>query len=85
MVTACTMNRVSYFGEIVDGQMTINESGSLANQFWGEIAGHYSNVDIDEFQIIPNHIHGIIFLKELSIVGTAQRAVREPNRNSGPN
>ena len=82
-VTVCTMSRVSYFGEIVDGQMTINESGSLAIQFWCEIPRHYLNVDVDEFQIMPNHMHGIIILKELSIVGTAHCAVREPNQNSG--
>ncbi len=59
-VTICTKNRENYFGEIVDGKMILNEYGKIAEQNWKNILNHYQNVDIDEFVVMPNHIHGII-------------------------
>ena len=61
-MTICTKNRENYFGEIVDGKMILNEYGKIAEQNWKNILNHYQNVDIDEFVVMPNHIHGIIIL-----------------------
>lgn len=29
---------------------------------WNEIPGHYPGIDIVEFEVMPNHVHGIIVI-----------------------
>lgn len=60
-ITICTYNRVCTFGGIVNGEMILNGYGNIAQQCWLEIPKHFPDVEFDEFVIIPNHIHGIIF------------------------
>jgi putative transposase len=59
-ITICTYNDEYLFGEIIDGIMILNDSGILAHKYWTEIPNHFQNVILDEFIIMPNHIHGII-------------------------
>jgi len=68
-VTICTKNKTEYFGKIQDGQMILNPCGDVAHQFWLEIPKLYENTVLDEFMIMPNHLHGII-----GIVGNAYYA-----------
>jgi putative transposase len=59
-VTICTKNRVHWFGEIVNGQMQLNNIGLIANKILNEISNHFPHIFIDESVIMPNHIHGIL-------------------------
>ena len=59
-VTICTQNHLHHFGEILDKEMVLNDVGSITNKIWNEIPDHYPTVELDEFIIMPNHIHGII-------------------------
>jgi len=43
--------------------MILNEYGNITKQCWENITKHFSNVELDEFQIMPNHIHGIIIIR----------------------
>ena len=61
-VTICTQNRQCLFGEIVDGEMRLNNAGQMVQLVWAELAQHYAGVDIDGFVVMPNHIHGIVIL-----------------------
>ncbi|MBF0219052.1 MAG: hypothetical protein HQL49_05925 [Gammaproteobacteria bacterium] len=61
-VTICTHNRECLFGEIVDGEMRLNEAGNIARQCWDDIPIHFPQVDLDEFVVMPNHIHGIVVI-----------------------
>jgi REP element-mobilizing transposase RayT len=61
-ITICTYNRQNLFGEIVNNEMILNEYGEIANKYWNEIPKHYTNTQLDEYVIMPNHIHGIIFI-----------------------
>ncbi len=63
-VTICTKGAVECFGRVVDGEMVLSPLGEIARSCWGAIPGHLSYVDLDVMQIMPNHIHGIIILKE---------------------
>src|SRR5258708_33203920 len=60
--TICTTNREHFFGEIMNGIMQLSEIGKIANQFWIEIPNHFPFVILDEFIVMPNHIHGIIVI-----------------------
>ena len=61
-ITICCKNRELYFEryqklkEIVDDE-------------WNQIPNRYSHVDLDEYVIMPNHIHGIIIINDLKTVG----------------
>jgi REP element-mobilizing transposase RayT len=61
-VTTVTQGRVCIFGEIVDGKMRLNRYGEIVQEWWNEIPIHFPNVEIGAFVIMPNHVHGIIFI-----------------------
>ncbi len=61
-ITLCTHNRKPLFGEIACGAMLLNECGLAVQAAWGELAGHYPHVTVDEFAVMPNHLHGILVL-----------------------
>ena len=61
-ITICTANRIHYFGEITNGKMILSNAGILADVFWHEIKNHSQNVELGEFVVMPNHIHGILIL-----------------------
>ncbi len=63
-VTICTQNREHYFGEISDGIMQLSEMGAMANKYWSEIPEHFPFVELGEFVIMPNHVHGIIIINK---------------------
>jgi putative transposase len=67
-VTFCTKNRTPCFGKIQNNQMRLNRFGIIANKYWLEIPKYYGNVKIDEFIIMPDHVHGIIIIERY--VGT---------------
>jgi putative transposase len=70
-ITICTRNREHFFGEIVsiDGKnvMQWNEIGKLAHQFWAEIPKHFPFITLGNFQIMPNHIHGILIIDKRNV------------------
>jgi len=58
-ITICTKNREHYFGDISNNKMNLSHAGLLADVFWHEIKHHAKNVELDAFQVMPNHLHGI--------------------------
>jgi len=74
-ITICTKNRQHYFGKIENGEMILNSIGMVANRFWREIPEHFNNVKLDEFVVMPNHIHAILIID--NDVGTRQCLVSE--------
>jgi len=63
-VTICTKDHINYFGDIVKEKMEINNIGKVVEQFWKEIPTHFLYIDLDEFVVMPNHIHGILIIDE---------------------
>ena len=61
-ITLCTKNREHLFGEILNGEIQLNEFGKITQQCWLEIPNHFPHVQLDKYIIMPNHIHGIIVL-----------------------
>ncbi len=47
-------------------KMILSETGTIARDFWLEIPSHFPNTHLDEFIIMPDHIHGIIIIKSKS-------------------
>ena len=61
-VTICTKNREAWFGKIESDKMILNMFGEITKNFWVEIPKHFKNVSLDEFIVMPNHIHGIVII-----------------------
>ena len=61
-ITICTHNKEHYFGYVKNSKMVFSKIGVIANVLWYEIKNHTNNVYLDEFVVMPNHIHGIIIL-----------------------
>ncbi|PIS15037.1 hypothetical protein COT63_02080 [Candidatus Shapirobacteria bacterium CG09_land_8_20_14_0_10_38_17] len=61
-VTICTQNRQYLFGNIVNEKMALNEMGKIINQYWQKLPEKFNNVLLDEYIIMPNHLHGIIHI-----------------------
>ena len=67
-ITINTKYGENYFGEVKNKRMIKNEIGEIVEKYWWEITEHFSNVDLDEFIVMPNHIHGIITIKKIEIL-----------------
>ncbi len=61
-ITICTRERIPYFGEIQNGDMRSFTLGKIAHHFWIEIPNHFQNAKIDNFVVMPNHVHGIVVI-----------------------
>ncbi|MFA0961561.1 transposase [Roseivirga sp. BDSF3-8] len=61
-ITICTKDRENFFGEIVNGKMHVSPAGAIAHVLWHEIKNHAKHVELGEFVVMPNHIHGILIL-----------------------
>jgi len=61
-VTIVCKDRECAFGEVVDGEMVLNEPGRMIETVWRELPQHYAGVEVDTLVVMPNHVHGIIIL-----------------------
>jgi putative transposase len=75
-VTICAQNRMEWFGEVENGEMMLNKYGEVAKNFWKEIPIHFGNAEIDEFTVMPNHIHGILIIEEASVGNAYMRSLQ---------
>jgi len=78
-VTICTKNKRMFFGRIINNIIKLSPLGKIAQKYWLEIPKHFPFVELDEFIIMPNHIHGIIIINK-SIVETQHVASLHKNK-----
>jgi REP element-mobilizing transposase RayT len=57
------MNRECLFGEIENGKMMPNKYGEILENCWNDLPNHYPNLKLDQFAVMPNHVHGIIIIE----------------------
>ena len=74
-VTICTQNRVRWFGEVDQDRMVLSEAGEVVHQELQKTAYIRSNISIDAWVVMPNHIHVIIVIDE-----TPGASVETPRR-----
>jgi len=63
-ITICTENRRCLFGMVEGSEMILNRAGEYVKECWLKIPEHFPHAKLDEFSIMPNHIHGIIIINE---------------------
>jgi REP element-mobilizing transposase RayT len=72
-ITICAQNRECRFGDIDHGAMRLNDEGCIIEEEWKKTTKLRPNVGLDEFVIMPNHVHGIVIIIDARR-GTARRA-----------
>ncbi len=63
-ITICTQNRKCLFGDIINGEMQLNDTGSVVVDEWMKIPGTQQGIELEEWVVMPNHFHGIIIFTE---------------------
>lgn len=76
-VTICCQDKICRFGHVENGTMVLNEYGQIAHDEWVKTAQIRPNVQLHEFVVMPNHIHGIIQLLDIRRLGE----LHSPNHN----
>ena len=61
-VTACVRDRECLFGEVIDHAMRLNDAGRMVRDVWCALPERFPTLGVDAFVIMPNHVHGVIFL-----------------------
>ncbi len=62
-ITICVKNREEYFGKIIHDEMILNDHGEMIKKNWLRIPEFHPSIQLDEWIIMPNHIHGIIVIE----------------------
>ena len=62
-ITICTKDRQESFGEVIEREMILNDIGKNLDLEIKNIPIFRKNVILDEYVIMPNHIHIILFLE----------------------
>jgi putative transposase len=65
-ITICTHNHECMLGEIVDGEIRLNDIGKIVEKEWLRTSNIRPGIELDVYVIMPNHIHGIIVIKDES-------------------
>jgi len=79
-ITLCTQNRECNLGEIINNQMKFTVRGLIIDEFWLKIPDHFPNVELDEFIVMPNHVHGIIVIND-ELLG--KQNIKQTNTEGG--
>jgi hypothetical protein len=58
------VTRECLFGKVEEGTMCVNALGRIAQEYWDDIPVHFENVNVDVFVVMPNHVHGIFFIRD---------------------
>jgi putative transposase len=61
-VTICVEHHRCVFGTVKDSRCIHSELGEVASRFWEEAPQHHQGVEMGDFVVMPNHLHGIIWL-----------------------
>lgn len=67
-VTFVVHNREHLFGSIVNYEMVLNDAGKMIDKQWNALITRFPNIELDVYQIMPNHFHGIVVLVGASLV-----------------
>lgn len=79
-VTIVAQDRKPLFGQIVDGDMVLNEIGKMVKEIVEGVPRHYQNIHVEVSVIMPNHVH-ILFL--ITDVVAGPRACQSDQSNNG--
>ena len=68
-VTVCAADRLPLFGMIEDGLVVLTRFGNIVSDDWQRSATQQQSVELDEFIVMPDHFHDIVWLNTGNSVG----------------
>jgi putative transposase len=77
-VTLCTRNRACLFGDIVEGEMRLNQFGRVVADEWGSSSVIRQAIASDLFVVMPNHVHGILVADTIPVGAIRESPLHEP-------
>ncbi|MGB8593356.1 MAG: transposase [Candidatus Acidiferrales bacterium] len=82
--TICSHGRRCTFGRIVALNMQLNHSGKIVWQCWRDLPRHFPSVQLDQFIVMPNHVHGLLALHKRSNGRAGLRPAPTVSNDKGP-
>lgn len=82
-VTICTHNKPHLFGTVRDGRMHLNDAGHIISTIWNRLPDKFSGIELNEFVIMPNHLHGIIVIKDNVGTTNSDHTAQQPDVGAG--
>jgi putative transposase len=83
-VTICTKDRAPFFGDVVGGDVVLSPIGQIVADEWQKTPQIRPYVSLDEWVVMPNHLHGIIIITvETPRRGVSTRGVPTPGVSTG--
>ncbi len=77
-ITLCIHDRwIRMFGDVNNGEMVLNDCGIIANEWMGKLSERFTDVMVDSYVIMPNHVHCIISIVTESSPGPIVGAIHE--------
>jgi REP element-mobilizing transposase RayT len=67
-ITINCKNRARLFGEIKDGEMILNDAGRMFESQWLALRDRFTNIELQEFQVMPDHFHSILVITAVETV-----------------
>ncbi|MFK7833797.1 MAG: transposase [Winogradskyella sp.] len=80
-ITICTANRDCFFGKIENGKMILNGLGQLVQKFWNVIPEQFPFIFLDDMVVMPNHIHGVLWIDNNDAFGVRGAINRVSTKN----
>jgi REP-associated tyrosine transposase len=68
-VTLVTFQRESLFGDVLERQFVPNQAGKVVQQEWTRTAEIRPGVHLDDYVVMPNHLHAIVIFEHEARVG----------------
>jgi len=66
-ITVCTHRRALLFGRIKETEMLLHRIGTIVAQCWQRIPQHFPTVGLDQWIVMPNHLHGILIISDVGV------------------
>ena len=66
-VTIVAQGRASFFGVVSSEEMRLNKAGRMAYRTWESLSARFSSIDINLFVVMPNHLHGIVVIRQQAV------------------
>jgi putative transposase len=63
-VTICIEDRQCLLGDIVKGEMQLNDFGKIVTDQWAKTAEIHKNIELDEWVVMPSHFHGMLIFTD---------------------
>ncbi len=76
-VTICTRNKVCCFGEVMDGEIHLSPAGEIVAHEWNNTSRVRPSIRLDQWVVMPNHLHGIIAITNDSKPDDVERGAQQ--------